>query len=171
VQAVSNSSKPTSFMQWRRKHRACFWILDRSEVTGVPRDQHRLWRSDPKADVPLTATLRRHRAHPGRRGGHLGSPNRIFRSRSIGLPRGQKWTMTLPHTARNVRAACSRRRNSGPTSGGRGASPGWWVQRGSSTPSKAHRRPRSQSISSVEWLITGFVLLRRWWLRDVRSRL
>jgi hypothetical protein len=36
---------------------------------------------------------------------------------------------------------------------------------------RAHRRARPQSGSGVAWLITGFVLLRRWWLRDVRSRL
>jgi len=36
---------------------------------------------------------------------------------------------------------------------------------------RAHHRARPQSGSGVAWLITGFVLLRRWWLRDVRSRL
>src|SRR5215213_3708837 len=36
---------------------------------------------------------------------------------------------------------------------------------------RAHGRARPQSGSGVAWAITSFVLLRRWWLRDVRSRL
>ena len=33
------------------------------------------------------------------------------------------------------------------------------------------RRARTQSGSGVAWVIISFVLLRFWWLRDVRSRL